>query len=83
MAVANEGWIGLDDHSKWAVSLPLEGSQRSQKLLRAMQVQTAAIERVSCLSDLNRELSQVNALRICCTCTVSDGTTQAILITTE
>ena len=67
---ANEGWIGIDDHSKWAVSLPFPGSQRSKKLHLEPQTTLAAVERVTCFSDLNREASQVCTL-ICCTFTLT------------
>ena len=65
--VANEGWIGIDDHSKWAVSLPLSGSQRSKKLRLESLTTLAAAEQVACFGDLNREASQVRTL---CMCTI-------------
>ncbi len=59
---ADEGWIGINDHSKWAVSLPLSESQRSKKLRLESQDTLAAAEQVSCFGDLNREASQVRTL---------------------
>ncbi len=57
--MTNESWIGIDDHSKWAVSLPLPGSQRSKKLRLKSDTTLAPAEQVSCFGDLNREAGQV------------------------
>ena len=58
LPAAHEGWIGLNDHSKWAVSLPLSDSQRDDKPDGDQRVKARA-QHVPCFGDMNREASQV------------------------
>lgn len=63
LSAAHEGWIGLNDHSKWAVSLPLLGTQHSNTAndhcALATHLVPVAAQNVSCFGDMNREAAQV------------------------
>ena len=61
MHEADEGWIGLDDHSKWAVSLP---SRDNQPVRFGAAATGMAGQHVVCFGDLNREVSQVRCVAL-------------------
>ena len=65
MKPANQGWIGYNDHSKWAISIEAASAVRSAgqgtTWGRERSAQ-AASTRIVCLGDMNREYSQVPIL---------------------